>query len=56
MHLFTTSLWSLFLKSKTGCMTLNLLRISLCLAMSVARMHLPNMKQRLKKGRDVDAE
>lgn len=36
----TTSLCSLLLKSNTGWMTLNLLRISLCRAMSVARMHL----------------
>lgn len=40
VYFFTTSLWSLLLKSKTGCVTLNLLRISLCLAMSVARIHL----------------
>lgn len=36
----TTSLWSLLAKSKAGRMDLNLLRISLCLVMSVARMHL----------------
>lgn len=36
----TTSLWSLLVKSKTGRMDLNLLRTSLCLDMSVARMHL----------------
>lgn len=38
--IFTTSLWSLLVKSKAGRMDLNLLRISLCLVMSVARMHL----------------
>lgn len=38
--LLTTSLWSLLVKLKTGWMVLNLLRISLCLAMSVARIHL----------------
>lgn len=36
----TTSLCSLLVKSKDGRMDLNLLRISLCLVMSVARMHL----------------
>lgn len=36
----TTSRCSLLLKSKAGRMDLNLLRISLCLVMSVAKMHL----------------
>lgn len=36
----TTSRCSLLLKSKAGRMDLNLFRISLCLVMSVARMHL----------------
>lgn len=36
----TRSLCSLLVKSKAGRMDLNLFRISLCLVMSVARMHL----------------
>ena len=40
LNALTTSLWSLLLKSKEDKMDLNLFRISLCLVMSVARMHL----------------
>lgn len=42
----TTSLWSVLVKSKEGRMDLNLLRMSLCLVMSVARMHLRWQRKR----------
>lgn len=45
----TTSLWSLLAKSKLGRMDLKLLSISLCLVMSVARIHLRVGEMRLKR-------
>lgn len=46
----TTSLWSLLAKSKVGRMDLNLLRISLCWVMSVARMHLQVGEEKNRRG------